>query len=520
MKKIFTTLSILFVVVAASTAQSHNLQAGSNCRFAKNRCTGSVDCLHCEACNKKNEEEKKAKKTEDQKRLDERLLFGALAVDRTNGFYYGWAYDHPSLADAEKRAVDECTRKGGDCSVVLTFSGTGCAAYRTIDGKVGTAFGWGLARTREEADEIAKRECMKRSKGTFPSNYVWSCNSTTKTPLKELYNAKDEISDIVDNTPLGATFSAAFSADGKRFAAGSEDGTIRVWSMPSFSLIAKFATAPADMSNRGKNVKELLFSHDGKYIIAGHGTSFGKVKVWEALSGRLVRELSKTWGGDPALSISPDGKYLAYGGDCVVNGNGNLCPTTAYIYDTDTWGLVKTLTGGHDGTLNASCFSPDGRTLATAGVDGNVVLWNAATGSIKRTLNVTSDQVGDAMFSPDGRTLITITWSEDATIKHWDAATGSLLKTLPGHGAFGHAVSFYNSNSKVVSTGSFGGRNSDSLIIWDLNTGSKISSVKLYYTDDNLCISPDNIIITTGIGGLEMWKADQQGVLKMVKKLE
>lgn len=119
--------------------------------------------------------------------------YGALAIDRSNGFYYGWSNDYATIAEAEKRAVEECKKKGGDCTVVLTFSGTACAAYRTIDGKVGTAFGWGIAKTKEEADAIATREALKRSGGVQPTNFVWSCNSNGTAALKEIYNASEEI---------------------------------------------------------------------------------------------------------------------------------------------------------------------------------------------------------------------------------------------------------------------------------------------------------------------------------------
>ena len=119
--------------------------------------------------------------------------FGALAIDRSNGYYYGYAFEYPTRAAAEKKAVDECTQKGGNCSVVLTYSGTGCAAYRTVDGSVGTAFGWGVAKTKEEADAIATAECLKRSGGNPASNFVWSCNSANTGNLKEIYNASDEI---------------------------------------------------------------------------------------------------------------------------------------------------------------------------------------------------------------------------------------------------------------------------------------------------------------------------------------
>jgi hypothetical protein len=119
--------------------------------------------------------------------------YGALAIDRSNGFYYGWASDCSTLPEAEKKALDVCSKKGGRCSIVLSFSGTGCAAYRFITGNVGTGFGWGLAKTKEEADIKAKKECQERSFGLPAPNIVWSCNSENSGDLKEIYNAHDEI---------------------------------------------------------------------------------------------------------------------------------------------------------------------------------------------------------------------------------------------------------------------------------------------------------------------------------------
>lgn len=110
--------------------------------------------------------------------------YGALAVDRKNGFYYGWAIDHETQTAANERAIKECRQRGGNCSIVKEWGGGWCAAYRTIKGNVGTAYGWAVARTKEEADRIATAECEKKSGGVPCGNYVWGCNSREK-PKKE-----------------------------------------------------------------------------------------------------------------------------------------------------------------------------------------------------------------------------------------------------------------------------------------------------------------------------------------------
>jgi len=126
--------------------------------------------------------------------------FGALAIDRGNGFYFGWAADCSSLSEAEKKAIEVCNKKGGRCTVVLSYSGTGCAAYRFITGNVGMGYGWGLAANREEADKKAKKECAERSYGLPAPNVVWSCNNTNSGELKLIYDAHDEINSIRPGT--------------------------------------------------------------------------------------------------------------------------------------------------------------------------------------------------------------------------------------------------------------------------------------------------------------------------------
>jgi hypothetical protein len=119
--------------------------------------------------------------------------YGALAIDRGNGFYFGWAADCSTLAEAEKKSIENCSKKGGRCTVVLSWSGTGCAVYRFITGNVGMGYGWGLAKTKEEADTKAKKECAERSYGLPAPNMVWNCNSSNSGELKEIYNAHDEL---------------------------------------------------------------------------------------------------------------------------------------------------------------------------------------------------------------------------------------------------------------------------------------------------------------------------------------
>jgi uncharacterized protein (TIGR02145 family) len=118
----------------------------------------------------------------------EGVKFGALAIDRNNGFYFGFATDYDTPGGAEARALAECRNRGGNGTVVLSWSGSGYAVYRTIPGNAGTAYGWAVAPTFAEADAIATREALARSRGIAPTSFAWGRNSSGPTKIQVTQN--------------------------------------------------------------------------------------------------------------------------------------------------------------------------------------------------------------------------------------------------------------------------------------------------------------------------------------------
>lgn len=100
--------------------------------------------------------------------------WGALAINARKGTQYGWAVDHETAAAAEARALAECKERGEDCHAVLLFHG-GCGAFAADQGR-GDAYGWGVMRTRGEAEARAMEEARKRN-AERPLLRVWGCNS-------------------------------------------------------------------------------------------------------------------------------------------------------------------------------------------------------------------------------------------------------------------------------------------------------------------------------------------------------
>jgi serine/threonine protein kinase len=107
---------------------------------------------------------------------------------------------------------------------------------------------------------------------------------------------------------------------------------------------------------------------------------------------------------------------------------------------------------GHIGNVRSVSFSPDGKTIASGSDDKTVKIWDAATGTILRSLRGHSATVTSVFFSPDGKTLISS--GKDKTVRVWDAATGEALQRSPGVSCEGTPAAFSPDGKFLATTDS------------------------------------------------------------------
>ena len=306
---------------------------------------------------------------------------------------------------------------------------------------------------------------------------------------------------------LGWVLSVAFSPDGAALAHDTEDGTVQLWDTETWEQKRTLAGHTSDVTS-------VVFSPDGMTLASGSSDS--EVLLWDAM----------TWEHKETLTVP-----MVAGGMMTISG---IVPRPA------VYGLV---------------FSPDGGTLATAGWDETVRLWDVVTGEQKQAFTGRKERVDSVAFSPNGATLaaVTGTWrsvacamgsqdggaeagvSQDAgaassfvaqgltvdsiafspdggtlasggwdeTVRLWDVVTGEQKQAFTGHTKWVNSVAFSPDGSTLAS-----GSGDETVRLWDTETGEQ-KQVLTGHTEDvySIAFSPDGSVLASGgaDGTVRLW---------------
>jgi len=340
--------------------------------------------------------------------------------------------------------------------------------------------------------ELAKHDDSHEDVVAFSP--VASVMATASNGAVTLWDTKEPARRVPYGAPLknaaGNVDSVTFSPDGRIMTSSDVAGITTLWDVTDPAFPVRLDSVP------GYSIAGSTASRpDGRTILVTveeSGTArFSSVEPYGA--PQPIRELKDHSGWLLAVAFSPDGRSMATAG----------ADRTAIFWDMTNPARPRkrgTLSI-HDYSVRSVAFSQDLRTVAAAGLDGRVKLWDVTDPDQPVDVKTFEVEVPPAemTFSPDGRTLALARQGPNATLVLWDLADlagPTPLVTLTGVQL---PVTFSPDSRTMVS-----GRGMRTGTVWDLTNRSApvpLSTLGgLAESVGPLAFSPDGRTVATRYG--------------------
>lgn len=243
---------------------------------------------------------------------------------------------------------------------------------------------------------------------------------------------------------LAKTIDAHFAAvtalgitpDGTALFTGGKDGRIKMWDVATYEMLLDVPVCQVA-------VNDLAISPDGTFVVTV--AEDGYAKVWDALTAELLIAIPAHMGAANTVIVSPDSLYFYTGGE------------DGYIR---TWSIEEDYKQtqeyfAHYYGVNDITLSENGGYLFSCGGDGYVKVFNTSTAQEESAI-LAYDKGEAVCLALNHLEACLATGGSTGEIKIWDAATGSLAKTIRGHAGKVRHLEFVEDDSLLLSGGEDG----------------------------------------------------------------
>ena len=256
----------------------------------------------------------------------------------------------------------------------------------------------------------------------------------------------------------GVVIGVDWSPDSSRLITGGSDGTVRVWEIAEGG--ARQAQVLSAQGLGGGAVG--VFSPDGTRVMTGD-VGVTNVKIWDVgLSGDAESAnlpVEELWPGH--VRFMPDGRQVV----------ATSRRDSVTVWDIDTRKAIRSSRPDpaqrpEGFEFQAWDLSPDGASIAAAGLDGTARAWDATTG--KELFRVVPpEEPTDVDWSPDRRHLVVASLDGSTTIVD---RTGREARVLQDDEGLFVAAARFSPDGQTVATSVLPGRGGSSAMyvrIWD-----------------------------------------------------